>query len=111
MAGKATLEVTRALESIVSRIPAELQGVTENDPVVGVSVVTMQLENGVNVLALEPDKGTHVDASLAMLSAMMKVMLEREQDERVRALLKAAQKQVGYAYRIKSGELQTTTVN
>ena len=104
-------EVTRTLESIVNRIPGELQRVSGDDPVVGVNVVTMQLGSGVNVLSLEPDEGTHVDTSLAMLKAMMQVLLERESDDRVKALLKAAQKQVGFAYRIKSGELQSTTLN
>jgi hypothetical protein len=103
--------VMRALESIVNRIPGELQKVSGDDPVVGVHVLTMQLASGVKVLSLEPDSGTHVDPSLAMLKGLMQSILEHEQDERVRALLKAAQKQVGFAYRIKSGEIQTTTVN
>jgi hypothetical protein len=104
-------DVARMLQTIVNRIPAELRKVSGEDPVVGVNVVTMQLGSGVNVLSLEPDRGTHVDASLAMLKAMMQVLVDREPDERVRALLKAAQKQVGFAYRIKNGELQTTTIN
>ena len=106
-----TQNVVGALEAIANQIPAELRRLSEDDPVVGVSVVAMRLASGVDVLSLAAENSTHVDAPLAMLKATIHALVEREPNERVKALLKAAEKQVAFACRIKNGELYSNVIN
>ncbi|MBC8738529.1 hypothetical protein F6X40_17355 [Paraburkholderia sp. UCT31] len=103
--------ILEKLGTIVTQIPTQINDDSQADPVVDVSVITIQLGGDVTVMRLDSPDDSPFATELAMMKALLSTVSTNEPSPRVRTLLTKALKQVEFAYRIKTGEVRSTLVH
>jgi len=103
--------VREQLGVIAQRIPEQLRETVQQDPVIGVNIMTLQQGGGVTISGVSGDEAPQVDTQLAMVRALLSNLSETEQNDRVHFLLRKALRLCECAYDIKSGEIRSNMLH